>query len=253
MTQRITTCLDKGIISYAEALKFQQSIRDNIINRKQQLQDTTADNVLILCEHHPVLTFGSTAKEEELFIPRNELHKVGLDSYDIRRGGAITFHGYGQIVGYPVLDLENFKTDVRWYIKSIVEVIIRTLADYHIESYYDNEFPGVWIKDQNTNKKKKICAVGVHLSRWVSNHGFAFNINNSTDFYNYFVPCGISEVDREVTTLQNELNRSVDIEEVKEKVLLHFAAVFETEILTEKHSENNKIDDTVQNYELIEV
>lgn len=228
-----TTYLDIEKISYENALKLQQSIRNDIIKRKQERQDTKANNVLILCEHSPVLTFGSSAKEHELLIPRNELHTVGLDIYDIRRGGAITFHGQGQIVGYPVLDLENFKTDVRWYIKNIAEVIIRTLTDYNILSYYDNEFPGVWIEDQSTNKKKKICAIGIHLSRWVSNHGFAFNVCNDMGFYNYFVPCGISQADREVTTLQNELEYQINFDEVKAKILDHFAAVFETEILTQ--------------------
>lgn len=226
MKQPTTTYIDKGLIAYERALELQQYIRKDIIERKQLGQDTSTENVLILCEHNPILTFGSSAKEEELFIPRESLADVGLDHIDIRRGGAITFHGEGQIVGYPVLDLENFKTDVRWYIQSIAEVIIKVLKNYGIESYYDHEFPGVWIMDETKRIKKKICAVGVHLSRWVTNHGFAFNVNNTLDHYKYFVPCGIDEEDRTVTTLQNELKRSVDIKELKEKIVWQFSEVF---------------------------
>lgn len=225
-----TTYLNKGKVRYEDALICQQNIRKSIIDLKQLNADTSFENALILCEHQAILTFGSSAKESELFVPREKLHDVGLDYLDIKRGGAITFHGEGQIVGYPVLDLENFKTDIRWYIKSLAAVIIQTLNDYGIESYYDDEFPGVWIKDDLTGMKKKICAVGVHLSRWVTNHGFAFNINNSLEYYNYFVPCGIAEADRTVTTLQNELNMTIDIEEVKEKILLHFSMIFSTEL-----------------------
>lgn len=222
--------IDKGIIAYGEALLLQQKIRESIKIHKQEKQSTTNDNVLILCEHTPVLTYGSSAKESELFIPREKLHTVGLDIFDIKRGGAITFHGIGQIVGYPVLDLENFRTDVRWYIKSVAEVIIRTLADYNIKGYYDSEFPGVWIHNQETDKKRKICAIGVHLSRWVSNHGFAFNVSNTMDYYQYFVPCGITQADREVTTLERELGKPVRFEDVKARVVTHFASVFSAEI-----------------------
>ena len=221
MMQTRATYLNQGKISYQEALISQQEIRKGIIELKHFKKDTSKNNVLILCEHQAVLTFGSLAKESELHISKEKLFDVGLDHIHIKRGGAITFHGEGQIVGYPILDLENFKTDIRWYIKSLAEVIIRTLKEYGIQSYYDEEFPGVWINDHLTGIKKKICAVGVHLSRWVTNHGFAFNINNSLEYYKYFVPCGIAEVDRTVTTLQNELNRIIEIEEVKEKILLY--------------------------------
>lgn len=230
MEQPITTYIDKGLIAYEKALGLQQDIRKHIIELKQAGEHTSSENVLILCEHNPILTFGSSAKENELFIPRGNLAAVGLEHIDIRRGGAITFHGDGQIVGYPVLDLENFKTDVRWYIKSIAEVIIEVLKGYGVESYYDREFPGVWIIDRTTGTKKKICAVGVHLSRWVTNHGFAFNANNSLDYYKYFVPCGIAQEDRTVTTLQNEIKKTVDIDELKEKIVLGFSEVFSTQI-----------------------
>ena len=234
MSAPVTTYLNKGNITYDEALWFQQSLRDGILQKKQNEIATRDDNVLILCEHPPVLTFGSSAKAHELFIPREQLQCLGIDIRDIRRGGAITFHGPGQIVGYPVLDLEQFKTDVRWYIQSLSEVIIRTLSDYQITGYYDPEYPGVWILDQNTRQKKKICAIGVHLSRWVSNHGFAFNVCNSMDYYRYFVPCGITQTNRVITTLQNELNYPVDMEEVKERILRHFRDVLETTLLVKE-------------------
>ncbi|TJZ53684.1 lipoyl(octanoyl) transferase LipB [Sphingobacterium olei] len=230
MKQITTTYLNQGKIPYQEALIKQRDVRNRIIEHKHLKIDTSMDNVLILCEHQPILTFGSSAKESELLISKEKLSEVGLDHIDIKRGGAITFHGDGQIVGYPILDLENFKTDIRWYVRGLAEVIIRSLNDYGINSYYDEEFPGVWLKDDLSGMKKKICAVGVHLSRWVTNHGFAFNINNSLEYYKYFVPCGIAEADRTVTTLQNELNKTIDIEEVKEKILLYFSIVFNTEL-----------------------
>lgn len=201
MAKVLTTYLDKGNFPYKEALVLQQSIRQDIVERKMQKIDTSKSNVLILCEHDPILTFGSSAKESDLLIPRDKLSDVGLSYTNIKRGGSITFHGTGQIVGYPVLDLENFKADVRWYVQSLAEVIIRTLKEYGIDGYYDVDFPGIWINDYTTGVKKKICAFGVHLSRWVTNHGFAFNINNSLDYYQYFVPCGINEPNRTVTTL----------------------------------------------------
>jgi len=231
MRQVKTMLIDQGVMSYEKALTCQQDIRKNIIDRKKSGLETLSNNVLILCEHEAILTFGSSAKKNELLIPRERLLEVGMNSIDVNRGGAITFHGEGQIVGYPILDLENFKTDIRWYIKNIAAVIIQTLKEYGIESYYDQEFPGVWIKDDLTGEKKKICAVGVHLSRWVTNHGFAFNINNSLEYYKYFVPCGIAEQDRTVTTLQNETNKEMNIEEVKEKLLLNFSSVFSTKLI----------------------
>ncbi|MNP98801.1 Octanoyltransferase [compost metagenome] len=226
-----TKYIDQKIVSHQEALNFQIQQREYIALLKKQNHDTSKSNVLVLCEHNPVLTFGSSAKEAELLIKRENLVDVGLEVSEIRRGGAITFHGPGQIVGYPILDLENFKTDIRWYIETLANVIIDTLKSYNIESYYDKEFPGVWIYDKTSEKRKKICAVGVHLSRWITNHGFAFNICNDMRYYQYFIPCAINEPDREVTSLSSVLEVPVDIEDVKKILLQNFAKHFTTELI----------------------
>jgi lipoyl(octanoyl) transferase len=230
MIQTQTSYIDKKLIPHQEALNFQIEQREYIALLKKQNHDTSKSNVLVLCEHNPVLTFGSSAKETELLIKRETLARVGLEVSEIRRGGAITFHGPGQIVGYPILDLENFKTDIRWYIETLAHVIIDTLRTYDIESYYDKEFPGVWIYDKISGKRKKICAVGVHLSRWITNHGFAFNICNDMRYYQYFIPCAINEPDREVTSLSTELGIHVNMQEVKNILLKNFEKHFMTEI-----------------------
>jgi lipoyl(octanoyl) transferase len=227
-----TRFIDKKIIPHSEALDFQIDQREQIALLKKQSHDTSKSNVLILCEHNPVLTFGSSAKETELFIKKEDLHLVGLYVSKISRGGAITFHGPGQIVGYPILDLENFKTDVRWYIETLALVVIDTIAAYGIKGYYDKEFPGVWIYDQVSAKKKKICAIGVHLSRWITNHGFAFNVCNDMGYYKYFIPCSINEPDREVTSLSEELGMLVDIEEAKSILLRNFEKHFTTKLFS---------------------
>lgn len=226
-----TRYIDKKILAHDIALDFQIEQREYIALLKKQNHDTSKSNILVLCEHNPVLTFGSSAKETELLIGREELQAVGLEISKIRRGGAITFHGPGQIVGYPILDLENFKTDIRWYIETLANVIIDTLSSYNIEGYYDKEFPGVWIYDKISGKRKKICAVGVHLSRWITNHGFAFNICNDMKYYQYFIPCAINEPDREVTSLSNELGIPVNVEEVKNILLQNFEKHFATELV----------------------
>ncbi|RDC54688.1 lipoyl(octanoyl) transferase [Pedobacter chinensis] len=226
-----TKYIDLKLIPHHLALNFQIEQRENIALLKKENLDTSQSNVLVLCEHNPILTFGSSAKESELFIAKDKLKSVGLDISYIRRGGAITFHGPGQIVGYPILDLENFKTDIRWYTETMAKVIIDTLKNYDVEGYYDKEFPGVWINDKLSGKKKKICAVGVHLSRWITNHGFAFNISNDMKYYQYFIPCAINEPDRAVTTLSKELGREINIDEVKNIILQNFEHHFLTELV----------------------
>ncbi|MCF0065535.1 lipoyl(octanoyl) transferase LipB [Dyadobacter chenwenxiniae] len=226
-----TYYVDKKVIPHQTAVDFQIEERAKIILLKTQKFDTSESNLLILCEHYPILTCGSSAKESHLLIDRSELPNVGLEISTIKRGGAITFHGPGQIVGYPILDLENFKTDIRWYIETLANVIIDTLGNYNISGYYDHEFPGVWIYDEVTAKKKKICAVGVHLSRWVTNHGFALNVNNNMSFYQYFIPCSIDSPDRETTSLSREIGFDVSITEVKKIIMKNFQKYFSTELI----------------------
>lgn len=233
MNRRITRYVDLGMIAYGEALQLQQQIRQRLIEKKQRQEDTTGAHLLILCQHPPVLTFGSSADDRELLVSKQQWQSMGVELFTVRRGGAITFHGPGQIVGYPVLDLEHFSTDVRWYIRNLAEVIIRTLADYGLNACYDGTYPGVWLDDPSTGGRNKIAAIGVHLSRWVSNHGFAFNVSNSTDYYRYFIPCGIDQAGRGITTLERELGYKVSLAEVQQKILQHFTTVFDTSLAYE--------------------
>ena len=153
----------------------------------------------------------------------------GATYYKINRGGDITYHGPGQIVGYPILDLDKFFTDIHKYLRFLEEMIILTLAEYNIEAGRIEGFTGVWLDVDNPAKARKISAMGVRSSRWVTMHGFAFNINTDLDYFNNIVPCGIS--DKKVTSLQKELNREIDVNEVKEKLKKHFAQLFEAEFI----------------------
>ncbi len=215
---------DFGHIQYEEALNFQHLWRNNLIDARVSGQ--AGKNLLALCEHQPVITWGSQAKESELKTSREQLHELGISIVPVRRGGAITFHGPGQITGYPLFDLEYFKTDIRWYIQRIADGIIKTLAQFGINGYYDQDYPGVWIADQD-GSKRKICAMGVHLSRWVSIHGFALNVSTDMSLYDNFVPCAIDAADRTVTSMEQELGTSVDINSVKRTLVKCIAHSFE--------------------------
>ena len=186
-------------------------------------------------EHPPVYTLGKSGSMDHLLLSEAQLQERGIQFFPINRGGDITFHGPGQIVGYPVLDLECFFTDVHKYVRNIEEVIIRTLAGYDLEAVRIKDYTGVWLNGTvyrpPSTVHRKICAIGVHLSRWVTLHGWAFNINTPLEYFDYIVPCGIADEDKTVTSLAAELGRPVDLQEVKEKLKRHFAEVFECEII----------------------
>jgi lipoyl(octanoyl) transferase len=220
------TCHELGPTPYQVTLELQQEFREQLLEMKKHGLSTLGHDRLILCEHHPILTLGSSAKATDLLIERERFAPLGIELLEVKRGGAITYHGPGQLVGYPILDLENFNADIRWYVQTIAKVIIDTLAHYQVKGYYDHEFPGVWILDEPSGEKRKISAVGIHLSRWVTGHGFSFNISNDLDCYQYFVPCAIREPGRTVTTLSREIGRTVDMREVMELVILNFQRHF---------------------------
>lgn len=183
---------------------------------------------LLFVEHSPVYTLGKSGKEEHVLISEAERAEKGIEYFHINRGGDITFHGPEQLVGYPILDLDKFKTDLGWYLRSLEEVIILTMADYGLKGARSSGETGVWLDPDIKGKERKICAMGIKCSRWITMHGFAFNINTDLRYFDYIVPCGIQ--DKAVTSLEKELGHAVPMEEVKQKVLTHFQAVFQCRI-----------------------
>ncbi len=224
---------DLGRIVYQEAWDYQQALLKEVVSNKLNNRDLEKQNLplnpskhyLLFCDHHPVYTLGKSGSMDHLLLNEEELVDRKIEFFKINRGGDITFHGPGQIVGYPIFDLECFFTDVHKYVRYLEEAVIRTLAEYGITAERQEGYTGVWIVPE-TGPARKICAIGVHLSRWVTMHGFAFNVNTDLNYFNYIVPCGINDADKEVTSLQKELGKLVNIEAVKTKLKKHFAELF---------------------------
>ena len=187
------------------------------------------DNHLLFVEHSPVYTLGKSGKIEHVLINEQERAEKGIEFFKINRGGDITFHGPGQLVGYPLFDLEQFKPDLGWYLRNLEEVIILTLAEYGLKGDRSKGETGVWLDPDIPGKERKICAMGIRCSRWITMHGFAFNVNTELDYFSYIIPCGIQN--KEVTSLQKELGRIVDMEELYEKVRRNFEKAFGIEVV----------------------
>lgn len=221
---------DLGLIDYKQCWDHQESLFKELIDRKvrnRDLPDAEKEPVkhyLIFCEHPHVYTLGKSGSESHLLINEQQLAEKGATFYKINRGGDITYHGPGQIVGYPILDLDHFFTDIHKYLRYLEEAIILTLAEYGIEAGRVEGLTGVWIEGADPAKARKICAMGVRASRWVTMHGFAFNVNANLDYFGNIVPCGID--DKAVTSMEKELGRSIDMNEVKEKLKKHLALLF---------------------------
>jgi lipoyl(octanoyl) transferase len=225
---------DLGLIDYKEAWDFQEelfkfNVDAKIENRRADKIVTPTKNHLIFCEHPHVYTLGKSGDESHLLLSETLLKQKGATYYKINRGGDITYHGPGQIVGYPILDLDYFFTDIHKYLRFLEEIIILTLAEYGIKGERYDGFTGVWVDVDNPLKARKICAMGVRCSRWVTMHGFAFNINSDLEYFNNIVPCGIT--DKQVTSLEKELNKKIDVDEVKQKLKTHFVQLFEAELV----------------------
>lgn len=223
---------DLGKIDFEEAWNTQGALLKDLIATKRLEENKGKqyyqENTLLVCEHNPVYTLGKSGKMEHLLKSEEELEKESLQFFKINRGGDITYHGPGQITGYPIFDLDEFFNDVHRYVRSLEEVIIKVLAHYHIIGTRQEGYTGVWVQDPLlSNRKIKICAIGVHLSRWVTMHGFAFNVNTNLDHFKNIIPCGIQDESKGVTSMQQILNRKIDMEEVKLYVKQGFQQVFD--------------------------
>ena len=218
---------DIGLVDYEEALNFQLKLFNEIIdtkisNRKNRT-NTKTKNHLVFVEHNSVYTLGKSGKISNLLLNENDLKKNDIKFYNTNRGGDITYHGPGQIVCYPILDLDNFFTDVHKYLRFLEETIILTLRDYGIKGERSENETGVWL-DVNTSNPRKICALGVKASRWVTMHGLALNVNNDLSYFNDIVPCGIK--DKSVTSISVECKKNIEENFLKEKIIKNFLKLF---------------------------
>jgi lipoyl(octanoyl) transferase len=209
-----------GLVDYQKAWDYQADIFNKIlavktVNRTRDADaQTPTDNYVIFCEHPHVFTLGKSGNEKNLLISKEDLSNIQATYYRINRGGDITYHGPGQIVGYPVIDMENFFTDIHKYMRVIEEAVIQTLSEFSISAGRIPGLTGVWIHANDPARARKICALGVKTSRWVTMHGFAFNVNTDLRYFDYIVPCGIAE--KSVTSLERELGRKQDMLHVEE-------------------------------------
>ena len=222
---------DIGRTSFSDAWKFQEDVFQKIIDQKVQNRalekKIETNNYLIFTEHNPVYTIGKSGDMSNLLLSENQLKDKEIEFFKINRGGDITFHGPGQIMGYPILDLDNFFTDLNIYLRSLENTIIDTLRLYDISGFTIKGETGVWVnKDE---KLKKICAFGIRASRWVTMHGFSLNVNTDLDKFNYIIPCGIT--DKGVTSISEIKNEIIDIDKLKERIIESFAKNFKAEII----------------------
>ncbi|MGK7395148.1 MAG: lipoyl(octanoyl) transferase LipB [Candidatus Cyclobacteriaceae bacterium M3_2C_046] len=226
-----------GLMDYKQAWDYQEDLFAGIIEKKiknrslSHQEQLVTENYLLFCQHPHVYTLGKSGHESNLLIKDEELKQKHATYYKINRGGDITYHGPGQIVGYPILDLENFFTDIHKYMRLLEESIILTLRSYEIEAGRIKGLTGVWLDHIKQKNPRKICAMGVKSSRWVTMHGFAFNVNTNLDYFNFIVPCGIS--DKAVTSLSRELKQEIAIDKVEEELKRHIASLFKMDLFQE--------------------
>jgi lipoyl(octanoyl) transferase len=237
MTNKQTVFLqDMGTRPYKETWDYQEQLLQENVSKKlagkvagneiSNLPGTL--NHLLLLEHSPVYTLGKTGHEEYILISESARVAKGIEYYRINRGGDITFHGPGQLVGYPIIDLELFFTDIGKYLRYLEEVIIKTIAEFGIAGERSKGETGVWIDAGIKGQERKICAMGVRCSRWITMHGWALNVNTDLSYFDHIVPCGIK--DKQVTSIEKELGRKVDMELIKEVLVEKFAEVFDVNI-----------------------
>ena len=228
---------DLGVKSYKPTWDYQEelllkSTQLKSINRanEQPANQANTEHRLLMVEHPPVFTLGKSGKREHVLVSEEQLQNLGIEFYHINRGGDITYHGLQQVVGYPILDLDKFKTDLGWYLRSLEEVIIQVLAEYGLKGDRSSGETGVWLSPEDPFMARKICAMGIKCSRWITMHGFALNVNTDLSHFEYIVPCGIQG--KAVTSLEKELGRKVDYAEVKQKIKFNFEQVFDCDLVT---------------------
>lgn len=224
---------DLGTIEYGEAHDLQKEYFDKTVNLKLENrkaeEEVPTSNYLLFCEHPHVYTLGKSGDRNHLLINDAFLEQINATYFEIGRGGDITYHGPGQIVGYPILDLDNFFTDIHKYLRLLEDAIILTMTDYGLDGGRIEGLTGVWLDHKEQKNPRKICAMGVRASRWVTMHGFAFNVNTDLNYFNHIVPCGIQG--KAVTSLEKELGYRLDIVEVKKKLLAHIVSLFEMKLI----------------------
>ncbi|TDH29143.1 lipoyl(octanoyl) transferase LipB [Segetibacter sp. 3557_3] len=216
------------IWDYQEKL-LQQAVATKTKLRTEPGLDLHTQDHLLFVEHSPVYTLGKSGDIAHVLISEEAQKQKGIQFFRINRGGDITFHGPGQLVGYPILDLEQYRTDIGWYLRSLEEIIILTLGDYGLKGDRSQGETGVWLDPGEKGRERKICAMGIRCSRWITMHGFALNVNTDLSFYDHIIPCGIRN--KQVTSLQRELGTKIDMEELKARVLYHFSSVFGATII----------------------
>jgi lipoyl(octanoyl) transferase len=250
---------DLGLIDYKSAWDYQEKLLAENVRVKSELRrlavgsgqwasgsgpgvsgspfrelegeaELSTKNYFLLCEHPPVYTLGKSGSKENILMSDDELVKNNIEFFNTNRGGDITFHGLQQIVGYPIIDLENYYTDIGKYLRNLEEVIIRTIAEYGIKGDRSKGETGVWLDPGVKGRERKICAIGVRCSRWITMHGFALNVNTDLSYFNNIIPCGIQN--KQVTSIEKELGGKVDYEEVKEKIRNNFGIVFESQMIS---------------------
>jgi len=228
---------DLGSMEYKAAWDYQESLLQENLRIKSVIHNSDAvidrttlptKHYLLFVEHPPVYTLGKSGSIQNVLINEDQRRQQGIQFFHTNRGGDITFHGPQQIVGYPILDLEKFYTDIGRYLRDLEEVIILTLDEYGIVAGRSAGETGVWIDASEKGKERKLCAMGVRCSRWVTMHGFALNVNTDLNYFNHIIPCGIP--DKKVTSIKQELGREVDIQEIKEKLKTNFSKVFNVSI-----------------------
>jgi len=227
---------DLGVKSYQPTWDYQQSllakntqIKSIAREKGEDVLQTSTEHRFLMVEHPPVFTLGKNGKREHVLVSEEQLEKLGIEFFHINRGGDITYHGLQQIVGYPIMDSDKFKTDLGWYLRSLEQVIIDTIAEYGLKGERSAGETGVWLEPENPFMARKICAMGIKCSRWITMHGFALNVNTDLSHFEYIVPCGIQG--KTVTSLEKELGKKLDYQEVKNKIKKHFANIFDCELV----------------------
>ena len=227
---------DLGIRSYQPSWDYQEElllkntqIKWAARQNEQDVKTTNTEHRLLMVEHNPVFTLGKSGKREHVLVSEEQLKNLGIEFFHINRGGDVTYHGLQQIVGYPILDLDKFKTDLGWYLRCLEQVIIDVIAEYGLKGERSDGETGVWLEPNDPFMARKICAMGIKCSRWITMHGFALNVNTDLSHFEFIVPCGIQG--KTVTSLEKELGHKVNYEAVKEKIKKHFQLIFDCELI----------------------